>query len=72
MSIRSVGLFRKAGFHVIPWPADYRTTGREGIGLFSDNALDSLEATSTALREWIGLVAYRLSGRIDDFFPGPD
>jgi uncharacterized SAM-binding protein YcdF (DUF218 family) len=69
---RSVGLFRKAGFHVIPWPSDYRTTGREGIGLFSDNALDSLETTSTALREWIGLVAYRLSGRIDDVFPGPE
>lgn len=69
---RSVGLFRKAGFRVVPWPSDYRTTGKEGIGLFGDNALDSLETTTTALREWIGLVAYRLSGRIDDFFPGPD
>ena len=25
---RSVGLFRKVGFPVIPWPVDYRTSGR--------------------------------------------
>ncbi|TIU70668.1 MAG: YdcF family protein, partial [Mesorhizobium sp.] len=31
----------------------------------------SLQTTSTAVREWIGLVAYWLSGRIDRLFPGP-
>jgi uncharacterized SAM-binding protein YcdF (DUF218 family) len=68
---RSVGLFRKVGFPVIPWPTDYRTSGAEGIGLFQDNPTDSLETTTMAIREWIGLFAYWLSGRIDTLFPAP-
>ncbi len=68
---RSMALFRKAGFDVLPWPVDYRTAGDEGVGLFTDNAIDSLQATTLGLREWIGLVAYWLSGRIDSPFPGP-
>jgi uncharacterized SAM-binding protein YcdF (DUF218 family) len=69
---RSVGLFRKVGFPVIPWPADYRTSGVEGVGLFTDNPTDSLENTTMALREWIGLLAYWLTGRIDRLFPAPE
>jgi uncharacterized SAM-binding protein YcdF (DUF218 family) len=68
---RAMGLFRKADFAVIPWPSDYRTSGEEGVGLFRDNAADSLQNTTMAIREWIGLVAYRLSGRIDALVPGP-
>lgn len=66
---RSMGLFRKAGFDVTPWPTDYRTTGQEGVGLFTDNPIDSIQTTSMAVREWIGLIAYRLSGRIDMILP---
>jgi uncharacterized SAM-binding protein YcdF (DUF218 family) len=68
---RSMALFRKADFEVLPWPVDYRTSGKEGIGLFRDNANDSLQNASLGLREWIGLIAYWLSGRIDSPFPGP-
>jgi uncharacterized SAM-binding protein YcdF (DUF218 family) len=68
---RSMALFRKADFAVVPWPCDYRTSGEEGIGLFADNPADSLQNTSIAMREWIGLLAYWLSGRIDSPFPGP-
>jgi uncharacterized SAM-binding protein YcdF (DUF218 family) len=68
---RSMALFRKAGFPVLPWPVDYRTSGREGFGIFRDNPNDSLQNTTLALREWIGLVAYRISGRIDSVFPQP-
>ena len=68
---RAKALFDKAGFATIPWPVDYRTTGREGIGLFRDNPADSLQATTMAIREWIGLLAYWLSGRIDQPFPAP-
>ncbi len=68
---RSVGLFRKAAFPVVPWPVDYRTSGREGIGVFRDNPADSLQNITLALREWMGLVAYKFVGRIDSVFPGP-
>lgn len=66
---RSVGLFRKAGFDVTPWPSDYRTAGTETVGPAQDNVADSLQNLSVAVREWIGLVAYRASGRIDSILP---
>ncbi|PWK69824.1 YdcF family protein [Aminobacter sp. AP02] len=69
---RSIALFAKAGFEVTAWPVDYRTSGQEGVGLFTDNPADSLQNTMMAMREWIGLFAYWLSGRIDDPFPGPE
>jgi uncharacterized SAM-binding protein YcdF (DUF218 family) len=65
---RSMALFRKADFEVLPWPVDYRTSGREGL-FFADNAIDSLQATTLGIREWVGLFAYWLSGRIDEPFP---
>ncbi|MBZ9677766.1 YdcF family protein [Mesorhizobium sp. ES1-1] len=68
---RAKALFDKAGFSTIPWPVDYRTSGKEGIGLFRDNPADSLQSTTTATREWIGLFAYWLSGRIDRPLPAP-
>ncbi len=68
---RSMALFRKAGFAVVPWPVDYRTSGQEGIGLFVDNPVDSLQTATLGVREWIGLVAYWLTGRIDEPFPSP-
>ena len=68
---RSMALFRKADFALVPWPVDYRTSGEEGVGLFRDNAADSIQNTTLAIREWIGLLAYWLSGRIDQPFPGP-
>lgn len=69
---RSMGLFRKAAFHVLPWPVDYRTSGDEGIGVMRDNPADSLQTTTVAIREWLGLIAYKFVGRIDSVFPGPE
>jgi len=68
---RSMALFRKADFAVLPWPVDYRTSGREGFGFFRDNPADSLNNATMGIREWIGLVAYWLSGKIVSPFPGP-
>lgn len=68
---RSMGLFRKVGFAVVPWPVDYRTSGQEGVGVLRDNPLDALGTTTMAIREWCGLIAYKLMGRIDSVFPGP-
>ncbi len=68
---RSVGLFRKAGFDVVPWPADYLTKGNEGFGLRLNQPAENLSITSIALREWIGLLAYWLTGKIDSPLPRP-
>ncbi|RJT36143.1 YdcF family protein [Mesorhizobium waimense] len=68
---RAKALFDKAGFATIPWPVDYRTSGKEGVGMFRDNSADSIQTTTIAMREWIGLFAYWLSGRIDQPFPAP-
>jgi len=68
---RSVGLFRKVGFTVEPYPVDWRVGGREDLLSFTNVAADGLARTDTAVREWMGLVAYRLSGRIDELLPGP-
>lgn len=69
---RAMGLFRKAAIPVQPWPVDYRTSGNEGIGVMRDNPADSLQTTTMAVREWIGLIAYKFVGRIDSVFPGPE
>jgi uncharacterized SAM-binding protein YcdF (DUF218 family) len=68
---RSVGVFRKAGFAVEPYPADWRTGGRMGRLGFSTFASEGLDHTDSALREWMGLAAYRIAGKTDAFFPGP-
>jgi uncharacterized SAM-binding protein YcdF (DUF218 family) len=67
---RSVMLFRRAGFDVVPWPVDYRTTGEDSLGLSRNNVVHTLQTTGVALREWIGLVAYWVTGRTDAILPG--
>jgi uncharacterized SAM-binding protein YcdF (DUF218 family) len=68
---RSVGLFRKAGFAVEPYPVDWRVGGHDDLLTFANVAVDGLGRVDLAVREWIGLVAYRATGRIDDLLPGP-
>jgi uncharacterized SAM-binding protein YcdF (DUF218 family) len=69
---RSVGLFRKAGFAVEPYPVNWRVGGRADLWAFSVLAVQGLDRVDTGLREWMGLAAYRLSGKTDEFLPGPD
>ncbi|GGA54236.1 hypothetical protein GCM10011385_04770 [Nitratireductor aestuarii] len=69
---RSVNLFRKVGFDVIPWPVDYKTAGTENVGLAEDNVIDNLSNTTRGIREWIGLVAYWMTGRTDTILPPVD
>jgi uncharacterized SAM-binding protein YcdF (DUF218 family) len=68
---RAVGLFRKAGFAVEPCPVDWRVGGRADFLRFTNLAGDGWGRTDTALREWMGLVAYRLTGKTDALLPGP-
>ena len=68
---RSVGLFRKAGFAIEPYPVDWRVGGRGDLTTLSNVTVEGLARTDLAIREWMGLVAYRLTGKIDDWLPGP-
>lgn len=69
---RAVGLFRKAGFHVLPYPVDYRTTDRATDYTPLGTASQGLGQLEFAMHEWVGLLAYYLSGKIGSPFPGPD
>jgi uncharacterized SAM-binding protein YcdF (DUF218 family) len=68
---RSVSAFRRAGFVVEPYPVDWRTGGPRELMKFSIYALDGLGRVETAMREWIGLSAYWITGKTAVFLPGP-
>ena len=67
---RSVGIFRKMGWEVIPYPVDFKTTGKVEFNLGLPG-LSSPAAVSNVVYEWIGLAYYRLLGRTSELFPGP-
>lgn len=69
---RAAGLFRADGFPIIPYPVDYRTTGTGADWLSSTDLSMNLQRLDFAIHEWIGLAAYRLSGKIDTLLPGPE
>jgi uncharacterized SAM-binding protein YcdF (DUF218 family) len=68
---RAVGCFRHVAWTgIIPYPVDYRTRPEVDLGLRFDLA-GGAAAASAALKEWIGLAAYRVFGRTDALFPAP-
>ena len=67
---RAIGVFRKAGFDVIAYPVDYRTSGGAGFE-FPRFPTKALSLVDFATHEWAGLVAYRLAGKSDSLFPAP-
>ena len=69
---RSVGIFRKAGFNVVPYPVNYQTNGSwaELWESYTD-ASNGLVLTNWAGHEWVGLIIYRMMGMTDALFPGP-
>ncbi|MGD0761893.1 MAG: YdcF family protein [Roseiarcus sp.] len=68
---RAMGLFAKAGFSVRADPVDYRSLGGARGWRMNLEPARGLRLFDLAVHEWIGLIAYRVSGRIDDWFPGP-
>ena len=66
---RALGLFRKAGFTIRPWPVDYRTRGWQDVWRFSDRLPAGHQRLDLAVTEWAGLIAARLSGHIERLFP---
>jgi uncharacterized SAM-binding protein YcdF (DUF218 family) len=68
---RAIGIFRKAGFDVEPYPVDWRTGGPADAFLPFGTVGDGLRRTDTAVREWVGLLVYWLMGMSSSLFPAP-
>lgn len=59
---RAMETFRRAGWTgVVPWPVDFRTG--TGQGWLEWRLDDHLVALNTALKEYLGLLVYRLAGK---------
>lgn len=67
---RAIGAFRAAAIDIVPYPVDYRTS-RERRWRPEPSVASGLDRTDLALREWVGLVVYRLTGRSSALFPAP-
>lgn len=68
---RAIGCFRAAGFPVTAYPVDYRTVSAGALEGGFSRVAQGLDLTDLVSKEWLGLVAYYLSGRIPTLFPGP-
>lgn len=68
---RAMGLFRKAGFAVEPWPTDYRTAGPADIWIPFNTPMEGLRRLDVAVKEWVGLAVNRLLGHSDALLPAP-
>ena len=69
---RAVACFRAVGLDLEPYPVDFRTEGEttdfwRPSSRFSEN----MRMADLAVREWIGLLAYRAAGYTKELLPGP-
>lgn len=63
---RSVGIFRKLEWPVMPVPVAYKSDARHSFYLG-----DNLYELDRGVHEWLGLLVYRLTGKTDALFPAP-
>jgi uncharacterized SAM-binding protein YcdF (DUF218 family) len=68
---RAVALFRANGWPVIPDPVDYRTLGTAADFRPTADLSDGLARLDMAVHEWIGLIAYRVTGKTRTLLPEP-
>jgi uncharacterized SAM-binding protein YcdF (DUF218 family) len=67
---RAVGIFRRAGWNVLPWPVGYKSIPELELSVLPPFG-EELEEADLAAHEWEGLLAYYLTGRTDALFPSP-
>jgi uncharacterized SAM-binding protein YcdF (DUF218 family) len=69
---RSMGVFRKAGLNLEAYPVDYNTSGRPGdYRRLNTRFSRALVLADDIVKEYIGLLAYRLSDYTDELMPKP-
>src|ERR1700676_285252 len=68
---RAMAAFRAAGFAIEAYPVDWHTRGPiDALAPFGSLG-DGLRRTDTAVREWVGLLAYRITGKTAELFSAP-
>lgn len=60
---RSVGIFEKIGWHVIPYACDFRTDGTYDPGARFPSVAGNFSAMNTAVKEFIGSIVYYMTGK---------
>src|SRR5262249_24791865 len=68
---RAVGCFRVAGFEVQPYPVGFSASVPLRLFVLHGTGSAALFNLDVAAKEWIGLIAYRLTGKADALFPAP-
>ena len=68
---RAIGVFRQAGYDVVAYPVDFRTTGPQDFWRPTSPVFNGLERVDQATKEWMGLFVYWLTGRSSALFPAP-
>ena len=69
---RSMGVFRKVGWDsIVAYPVDFRTSGPRDLSRAFWTVSEGGMRTDVAVKEWIGLLAYRVLGRTNALFPAP-
>jgi uncharacterized SAM-binding protein YcdF (DUF218 family) len=66
---RTIGIFNKLGWRVIPVPCDYNALAWNWLPSLS--MTKSFVTLDRASHEWIGLVVYYLTDKTDSLFPKP-
>lgn len=65
---RSIGVFCQEGWKMIPYPVDFKSDDKVRWS-FDVAFASNLDRLSLAVKEWVGLLAYKLSGRIPELLP---
>ncbi len=65
---RSVGIFCKAGWPVIPYPVDHWTMPGKLLRIEVELS-GHLRGLAAGVKEWVGLIAYYFSGKTTALFP---
>lgn len=69
---RTMGVLAAQGWEAVAWPVDYKSEGEAGRLFFTTSASEAMGLVDLAAKEWIGLVAYYVSGRTETLFPAPE
>jgi uncharacterized SAM-binding protein YcdF (DUF218 family) len=66
---RAIGVFCAQGIEVIPYPVDHQTNSGILLPGFQFDFLGNLQILNQAMHEWLGLLAYFLTGKTHKIIP---